>query len=48
MATKKMALHWQILIALALAVASGLMLDQTFSVFGVSFISVLTFLRHYF
>jgi Na+/H+-dicarboxylate symporter len=40
---KKMALHWQILIALALAVASGLMLDQTFSVFGVSFISVLTF-----
>ena len=43
MATKKMALHWQILIALALAVASGLMLDQTFSVFGVSFISVLTF-----
>ena len=38
-----MALHWQILIALALAVASGLMLDQTFSVFGVSFISVLTF-----
>ena len=43
MAAKKMALHWQILIALALAVASGLMLDQTFSVFGVSFISVLTF-----
>ena len=43
MATKKMALHWQILIALALAVASGLMLDQTFSVFGVSFLSVLTF-----
>jgi len=41
--TKKMALHWQILIALAFAVASGLMLDQTFSVFGVSFLSVLTF-----
>ena len=38
-----MALHWQILIALALAVASGLLLDQTFSVFGVSFISALTF-----
>ncbi len=38
-----MALHWQILIALALAVASGLLLDQTYSLFGVSFISVLTF-----
>ena len=38
-----MALHWQILIALALAVASGLLLDQTYSLFGVSFLSVLTF-----
>ena len=38
-----MALHWQILIALALAVASGLLLDQTYSLFGISFLSVLTF-----
>jgi Na+/H+-dicarboxylate symporter len=40
---KKIALHWQILIALLLAVLTGLFIDQTFSVFGLSFLSVLTF-----
>jgi Na+/H+-dicarboxylate symporter len=40
---KKIALHWQILIALLLAVFTGLIIDQTFSVFGLSFLSVLTF-----
>jgi proton glutamate symport protein len=40
---KKIALHWQILIALALAVITGFVLDQSFSVFGVPFLSVLTF-----
>ena len=43
MTMKKIALHWQILIALCLAVLTGLFLDQTFSLFGVSFLSVLTF-----
>ena len=43
MAAKKMALHWQILIALFFAVLTGLFVDQTFSVFGVSFLSVLIF-----
>ncbi len=43
MATKKIALHWQILIALALAIFSGLVIDQTFSLFGISFLSVLIF-----
>lgn len=43
MATKKIALHWQILIALCLAVLTGIILDQTSSVFGVSFLAVLVF-----
>ena len=44
MAVKKIALHWQILIALCLAVLTGLLLDQNFSIFGLPFLSVLTFL----
>ncbi len=44
MATKKLALHWQILIALLMAVMTGLILDQSFTVFGVSFLSVMVFL----
>ena len=43
MAVKKIALHWQILIALFLAVITGLLLDPAFSVFGISFLSVLVF-----
>ncbi len=43
MSMKNIALHWQILIALCLAVLTGLFLDQTFSVFGVSLLSVLVF-----
>ncbi len=43
MSANKVALHWQILIALCLAVISGLLLEQSFSIFGVSFVSVLTF-----
>ena len=43
MVTNKIALHWQILISLCLAVLSGLAVDQSFSVFGISFLSVLTF-----
>jgi len=43
LATKKIALHWQILIALCLAVLTGLFLDQSFSLFGISFLSVLIF-----
>lgn len=43
MLTKKIALHWQILIALFFAVLTGLFIDQTFSIFGVSFLSVLIF-----
>ena len=44
MLAKKIALHWQILIALLLAVLTGLFIEQTFSVLGLSFLSVLTFL----
>ncbi len=44
MLAKKIALHWQILIALLLAVFTGLFIDQTFSVFGLSYLSVLTFI----
>ena len=43
MAVKKIALHWQILVALTLAVISGLLVDQSFSLFGISFLSFLTF-----
>ena len=43
MLAKKIALHWQILIALFFAVLTGLILEPTFSVLGVSFLSVLTF-----
>jgi len=42
-AINKIALHWQILIALCFAVLTGLLLDQSFSVFGVPFLSVLIF-----
>ncbi len=44
MLAKKIALHWQILIALLLAVFTGLFIDQTFSIFGLSYLSVLTFI----
>ncbi len=43
MATNKIALHWQILIALGFAVITGLFLDPSFSLFGVTFLSVLVF-----
>lgn len=39
----KIALHWQILIALFFAVITGLLVDQTASIFGVSFLSILVF-----
>jgi proton glutamate symport protein len=42
-AANKIALHWQILISLVLAILTGLVVDQTFSVFGLSLLSVLTF-----
>lgn len=44
MATGKIALHWQILFSLFLAVITGLLLDQGSSLFGVTLISVLTFI----
>ena len=43
MATNKIALHWQILISLCLAVMTGLVLDQGFTLFGISLLSILTF-----
>ena len=43
MAINKLALHWQILIALLLAVITGSLFDQTFSFSGISLLSVLTF-----
>lgn len=43
MSIKKLALHWQILIALLLAVVTGFLFDQTFSLLGLSLLSVLTF-----
>ena len=43
MAIKKLALHWQILIALCLAVVTGLSLDESSSIFGISFLSVFVF-----
>jgi proton glutamate symport protein len=42
-AITKLALHWQILIALFLAVITGLLLDQTSSIFGLPFISIFVF-----
>ncbi len=41
--TNKIALHWQILIALCFAVITGLLFDQTSSLFGISFLSILVF-----
>ena len=38
-----MALHWQILIALCFAVITGFLLDETFTVFSISFLSILVF-----
>ena len=43
MAINKLALHWQILIALLLAVITGSLFDQTFSISGVPLLAVLTF-----
>lgn len=43
MAINKIALHWQILIALCFAVITGLLFDQSDAIFGVSLLSVLTF-----
>ena len=43
MTGKKLALHWQILIALLLAVIIGLLLDGESEFFGVSLLSVLIF-----
>ncbi|MDT8283163.1 MAG: cation:dicarboxylase symporter family transporter, partial [Gammaproteobacteria bacterium] len=43
MAIRNIALHWQILIALCLAVITGLVLDPAFSILSVPFLSVLTF-----
>ena len=39
----KIALHWQILIALCLAALSGLVLSPDFTILGVSFLSILVF-----
>lgn len=41
--SNKIALHWQILIALCFAVITGLLFDQTSSIFGISFLSILVF-----
>ena len=43
MSISKLALHWQILIALILAAISGLLLSQESSIFGVPVLSVLVF-----
>jgi Na+/H+-dicarboxylate symporter len=40
----KLALHWQILIALILAAISGLLLSQESSIFGVPVLSILVFI----
>jgi proton glutamate symport protein len=42
--TGKIALHWQILIALALAVLTGLFVEPTLSVFGVPLLAILKFI----
>lgn len=44
MATKKMALHWQILIALCLSVITGLMLEQDSSILGMPLLPILVFI----
>ncbi|MCG6937966.1 MAG: dicarboxylate/amino acid:cation symporter [Gammaproteobacteria bacterium] len=44
MSIKHIALHWQILIALCFAVVTGLVLDRSVSIFGVTFLSVLVFI----
>ncbi|MCK4833248.1 MAG: cation:dicarboxylase symporter family transporter, partial [Gammaproteobacteria bacterium] len=43
MAVNKIALHWQILIALGLAVVTGLVLDESSTIFGISFFSIFVF-----
>ena len=43
MSINKIALHWQILIALCFAVLTGLVFDPSSSIFGISFLSVFTF-----
>jgi len=42
--TNKIALHWQILIALLFAALTGVFLDQASSVFGIPFLSILVFI----
>ena len=44
MSIGKLALHWQILIALILAAVSGLLLSQESSIFGVPVLSILVFI----
>lgn len=44
MAIKNIALHWQILIALFFAVLTGIFLDQSFALFGISVLSALVFI----
>lgn len=43
MATKRIALHWQILIALCLSVIIGLLFDQSSSILGIPLVPVLVF-----
>ena len=43
MATNKIALHWQILIALCLAVITGLIFDSSTSIFDISLLAVFKF-----
>ncbi len=43
MSVNKLALHWQILIALLLAIVTGLLVDAESHVFGISVLSVLVF-----
>ena len=40
----KLALHWQILIAIFLAIVAGLATDSDFQILGVSFIAVYQFI----
>lgn len=43
MSVKKIALHWQILIALLLAVLTGVFVDESSTVFGIPVLSILIF-----
>ena len=46
--SERLALHWQILIAIAVAVIAGLLAGEHSSVFGVTFYSVFDFLGRMF